>query len=378
MYLSFLHSIIFFISYICIIYFPLTFISKCSTAITANIRPDVNPGVLFVELGVAGGAAIAVPVTGVVVTATIGAADVITTSCSENLRLRHKSPPISRKKQIYIWGVVMSVNPDGVSELRNVWVKTAEQQLFHELEVEYGFPRATCRSLVQLMHEFIDQNYGNLRDDSQVIYHAVSKDEPPGRQLDKIKTIPVRLTVSHSDDAEVLEKKGIQGLRQHKLIRFASEAYDQGGLLVQEDLALLLTSSRRTIQRDMKELRNQGIDIPTRGSIQDIGPTISHKTKIVELYLKGYEYTEIERRTRHTGHAIKRYIVGFSKVIMLHKKGFTSNQIRELTNNTEKVVGEYLELYQRYMDISNERLEQILSTPRIEIETNEIKKGGIS
>jgi hypothetical protein len=271
----------------------------------------------------------------------------------------------------------MSVNQDGVSELRSVWVKTAEQQLFHELEVEYGFPRATCRSLVQLMHEFIDQNYGNLRDDSQVIYHAVSKDEPPGRQLDKIKTIPVRLTVSHSDDAEVLEKKGIQGLRQHKLIRFASEAYDQGGLLVQEDLALLLTSSRRTIQRDMKELRNQGIDIPTRGSIQDIGPTISHKTKIVELYLKGYEYTEIERRTRHTGHAIKRYIVGFSKVIMLHKKGFNSNQIRELTNNTEKVVGEYLELYQRYRDISNERLEQILSTPRIEIETNETKKGGI-
>lgn len=291
--------------------------------------------------------------------------------------MRHKSLPISRGTQIYIWGKSMSINRDGVSELKSVWIKTAEQQLFHELEVEYGFPRATCRSLVQLMHEFIDQNYGNLRDDSQVIYHAVSKDEPPGRQLDKIKTVPVRLTVSHPDDSEVLEKKGIQGLRQHKLIRFASEAYDQGGLLVQDDLALLLTSSRRTIQRDMKELREQGIDIPTRGSIQDIGPTISHKTKIVELYLKGYEYTEIERRTKHTGHAIKRYIIGFSKVIMLHNKGFTSNQIRELTNNTEKVVVEYLELYQKYRDISNERIEQILSTSRIEIETNETKKGGI-
>ena len=271
----------------------------------------------------------------------------------------------------------MSVNQDGVSELRRAWVKTAEQQLFHELEVDYGFPRATCRSLVQLMHEFMEQNYGNLRGDSQIVYHAVSKDEPPGRQLDRIKTVSVKLTVSHPDDAAVLEKNGIYGLRQHKLIRFATEAYDQGGLLVQEDLALLLTSSTRTIQRDMKELRDQGINIPTRGSIQDIGPTISHKTKIVELYLKGYEYTEIERRTRHTGEAIKRYIVGFSKVIMLQDKGFTPNQIRELTNNTEKVVGEYLELYQKYKDISNDRLEQILSTPKIEIGTNETKKGGI-
>jgi len=58
---------------------------------------------------------------------------------------------------------------------------------------------------------------------------------------------------------------------------------------------LLLNSSRRTIQREMAYLKKQEIIIPTRGSIQDIGPAISHKTRIVELYLKGYEYIEIER-----------------------------------------------------------------------------------
>lgn len=261
----------------------------------------------------------------------------------------------------------MTINHNEETTLRSVWIKTAEHQLFYELETEYGFPRATCRSLVQLMHEFIDQNYGNLRGDSQIIYHAVSKDEPPGKPLDRIKTISVNLTISHPDDAEVLEKKGIKGLRQHKLMRFASEAYDQGGLLVQEDLALLLNSSLRTIQRDMKELREQEINLPTRGSIKDIGPAISHKTKIIELYLKGYEYTDIELRTKHTGHAIKRYIVGFSKVIMLYDKGYSLDQVRELTNNTEKVIREYLDLYQKYKDIGKERLEQILSTPQIEV-----------
>jgi hypothetical protein len=38
----------------------------------------------------------------------------------------------------------------------------------------------------------------------------------------------------------------------------------------------------------------QGIVVPTRGEIQDIGPTVSHKSKIIELYLKGYEYTDIK------------------------------------------------------------------------------------
>jgi hypothetical protein len=118
-----------------------------------------------------------------------------------------------------IWELVMTINPEQRAEFRNVWIKTAEQQLFHELETEYGFPRAICRSLVQLMQEFIEENYGNLRGDNQIIYHAVSKDEPPGKHLDKIKTISVKLTMSHPDDVEILEKKGIHTLRQHKMIR---------------------------------------------------------------------------------------------------------------------------------------------------------------
>jgi hypothetical protein len=59
--------------------------------------------------------------------------------------------------------------------------KEQQEQLFYELETEYGFPRATCRSLVQLMQEFIEEKlYKPARRQSDIIYHAVSKDEPPG------------------------------------------------------------------------------------------------------------------------------------------------------------------------------------------------------
>jgi hypothetical protein len=186
--------------------------------------------------------------------------------------------------------------------------------------------------------------------------------------------VPVTLTISHPDDAAVLKERGVPGLRKHKLLRFANEAYDQGGLLIQEDLALLLTTSIRTIQRDMQEMRKQGIVVPTRGEIQDIGPTVSHKTQIIELYLKGYEYTEIEQRTRHTGDSIKRYISGFSKVVLLSNKGYSVIQIRELTNSSEKVVSEYLALYKIYNEIASDRLNQIGSTP---IEKLDSKKGGL-
>jgi hypothetical protein len=33
-----------------------------------------------------------------------------------------------------IWEVAMTINPEQKTEFRTVWIKTAEQQLFHELE----------------------------------------------------------------------------------------------------------------------------------------------------------------------------------------------------------------------------------------------------
>ena len=68
-----------------------------------------------------------------------------------------------------IWKIAMEIITDEIANLKSAWKKTSEQQLFHELEIEYGFPRATCRSLVQLMHEFIGQNYGNQREDKRTI-----------------------------------------------------------------------------------------------------------------------------------------------------------------------------------------------------------------
>jgi hypothetical protein len=273
-----------------------------------------------------------------------------------------------------IEGVMMPAAGIDSKSLTNAWRKTNEQELFNQLKTDYGFSQALSRSLVQLMHDHIETNYGNLRGDSQVIYHAVSSQEPPGKSIDQLRLVPVTLTISHPDDAAILREQGVAGLRKHKLLRFADEAYDQGGLLIQEDLALLLTTSIRTIQRDMQEMRQQGIVVPTRGEIQDIGPTVSHKTKIVELYLKGYEYTEIERITRHTGEAIKRYISGFSKVVLLSNQGYSVIQIRELTGSSEKVITEYLALRETYKEIGSDRLPQITSAS---VEKLNSKKRGL-
>ncbi len=54
----------------------------------------------------------------------------------------------------------------------------------------------------------------------------------------------------------------------------------------------LLCVSRSTIKRDIAQLRSEGLDVPTRGQIQDIGKGVSHKGRIVADWLDGYTYTD--------------------------------------------------------------------------------------
>lgn len=245
------------------------------------------------------------------------------------------------------------------------WVRSAQQRLFQTLETDYAFPRATCRSLVNLIWDFLNETFSEKLHEGQITFHAASASEPPGKRLSQIKSVPVHLTVHDRNDMDILTKEGTSGLRKHKILRMASEALDQDGLLTQEDLAVLLCSSRRTIRRDIKELKQQGIDVPTRGLIQDIGPGVTHKSKIVKMWLEGYEYTDIERKTGHSGFSIQRYLSGFSKSVRFYLRGYSLPEIRELTDMSERLVKDYLDLYETCKDRpeSQIRLQQILAQP---------------
>jgi hypothetical protein len=245
------------------------------------------------------------------------------------------------------------------------WVRSAQHRLFQTLETDYAFPKATCRSLVNLIWDFVNETFGEKIHEGQIVFHAASSSEPPGKRISDIKTVPVHLTFHDRNDMNILTEKGTSGLRKHKILRMTSEALDQDGLLTQEDLAVLLCSSRRTIRRDVKELKQQGIDVLTRGTLQDIGPGVTHKSKVVKMWLEGYEYTDIERKTGHSGFSVQRYLTGFSKSVRFHCRGYSLPEIRELTDMSERLVKEYLDLYEMCKDHpeSQIRLQQILAEP---------------
>lgn len=234
--------------------------------------------------------------------------------------------------------------------LKGVKLRTAQQQLYQKLERGYAYPPAICRSLVNDFWEFLQESFGDALDEGQITINAVAADEPPGKKVQDLHTIPTQVTVHEEGDIEALTQYGIAELRRRKIVRMTNEAKDQGCYLTQEDLAALLCSSIRTIKRDIKSLRNAGITVPTRGTMKDIGPGVSHKARIVELWLQGYEYTDLERKTGHSGASIQRYLSGFSKVVKFLERGYSEAEIRELTELSERVLREYRDLYLTYKD----------------------------
>ncbi|MBT9165778.1 MAG: hypothetical protein DDT25_00433 [Chloroflexi bacterium] len=71
----------------------------------------------------------------------------------------------------------------------------------------------------------------------------------------------------------------------------------------------------------------QGVFIPTRGRVRDIGPGVSHKSQAMHLYLKGFTPTEIARMTNHDPHNVDRYLRDFEQVYDMVRDGASLNKI---------------------------------------------------
>jgi hypothetical protein len=238
--------------------------------------------------------------------------------------------------------------------------KDAMYQLEWDLKNKFDFSEILADALMQRMRIFLEENNSDNLGTGEIHYWGVKTNEPSGKSLDEMEKEQIKLTFYHPDDHELLREQGIRPLRQCKIMRMTVEAKDQGVLLTQDDLALLLCCTDRTIRNDVRELRKMDITVPTRGQIKDIGKGVSHKAKIVEEYLKGYEYSEIRRKTHHSDSSIDRYIRDFLRVVYLTAKDENISKIRQVTRLSERLIQEYQELYEKFSREDCPRLKDLI------------------
>ncbi|NHM28683.1 DUF1670 domain-containing protein [Desulfofundulus sp. TPOSR] len=218
-------------------------------------------------------------------------------------------------------------------------------RLFHVLQAEHNFSPAKARAFLRLLENHLEEHRDN-RPPGSVVYYAVSDQEPPGKPLDECRLVPVKLSFYSPEDEEKLNPDTTSQLKWQRILRYTGEAKAQGACLGQPDLAFLLGVHPSVIQRLMSE--NRQVFVPTRGNLADMGPGISHMSKIVELYLQGYTETQIKHRTGHSYESIEAYLKTFATYVGLCERGLPLPLIRKVMHRSARVVKTCAALYERF------------------------------
>ena len=226
--------------------------------------------------------------------------------------------------------------------------KTPEQVFVNSLRREFELSPAESLGILELAKSCLFGKSPKTLGKIKIL--CASRKAKHGRPLGEQEMVRVELTLDAGiEDLDVLRALGPKALRQRKVLRISEEAFDQGGLLTQEDIARVLQVSSRTIRTDMSELIAEGNFVHTRGFDHDIGRSLSHKSRIVDMYLSGLTYDDIMRRSRHSAHAIKRYISSFGRLLLLQSRQISSpKEISRLLGQSEKLTEEYLSLFEKY------------------------------
>lgn len=215
---------------------------------------------------------------------------------------------------------------------------------------EYGYDKGpvVVEAIVADICDTIRRYYRRQGDlePGELIYLAPAKGERAGRgkTIARTRLIPVRLTIVADEDLEAIRAGLPQADRRTiRVRRLTRQAYDQGGLLSQRDVAVITGYSPGAVSLSAVSLREQGEFLPLRGYVCDMGCFPTHKAAILRLYLEGLLTPDIAERTYHSKEAVDRYIRGFERVRLLASK-FTLEELPLLTGMSQRLVEEYLGL----------------------------------
>jgi hypothetical protein len=265
-------------------------------------------------------------------------------------------------------------------KFRRIHDKSLEQVLLHRFINHYGYEKGevTARAIITDLLQLIERHFLICRphEDAvllkygQMAWPAVPIQERPKR-AQRIQDIPMKLVVLTflCDEDMQMIRKGFRSreLRIQRMVRWFDEAYDQGALLSQLDIAVLLNVCDTVASSYVNEYqKTSGRLLPTRGNIHDLSGHLTHKREIISLYLQGLDTPAIARKTKHSKESVDRYIRDFETVRLLAQKvSKEPTRIGQLARLNPRVVRQYLDLLP-----SDPRHQSEKSAPRKEVLTS--------
>jgi hypothetical protein len=219
-------------------------------------------------------------------------------------------------------------------------------------EFGYGnkviFAEAMIERILDTVEHFVQP--ATLLKPGQMLWTAVAND---GRKhafqaMKNIPQVPVVLDLITDDDLQSLVRgDSYPSVRAQRHARLLEQAYAQQGVLAQNDLSAITLSNLEQVRTDLARFRTENNrHLPFRGSIQDIGGTITHKAEVIRLFEAGHLEPDICRMLSipHDLTAVENYVQTYKNVLKLLEKGFEPGEISGILGISRKLVKAYVDI----------------------------------
>ena len=222
--------------------------------------------------------------------------------------------------------------------------------------------RAVVQGIVDMVHRFFPATT-NLRQ-GQTTWISVAKNEVSsyGKSITETRMVPVIVSLLAEDEAQQRrDGTRLRDIKRQAVARVCQEIDAQGGCVTASELAIMFKISPSTVGTYIAQWEAEnGALLPRRGTIHDMGPTLTHKKEICRLlFIEGKTVSQVVNLTKHSTRAIDRYITNFRQVYTCKTKGLTVDETAHATKLSKRLVEEYHLLFAEYA-ITNARFDALL------------------
>jgi len=230
--------------------------------------------------------------------------------------------------------------------------------------------KVLVESIVALVDEFHPKT-SHLRP-GQVPWVTVAKDETPafGKRIADTRLVHVVLDLVRPEDAmHCAAGTHLRVLRREAAARLFEQADAQGGCLTSVEVSVLLKINPQTVGDYIREWEHaHGRLLPRRGTIHDMGPTLTHKPAIIrKLFLEGKSVEQVCRETQHSPESLHRYISAFKRVLLLRRNKIAPAEIAYVVRMSRRLVAAYNRLIDELAD-DNQVLKHLLNPDGKEVQ----------
>lgn len=210
--------------------------------------------------------------------------------------------------------------------------------------------KVLVRNIEKLVEEFFPANT-HLRM-GQVMWPAVDENEKAayGKSIERTKLRPVFVDLIAQEDIEaVLQGEKAKLIRQKATVRIFNQAKSQGGVLTGVDVASMMRLSPATISNYVRKWEKEHKEsVPRRGTIHDMGRSITHKKQICHrVIVQGKSIEVAARETNHSPEAVTRYVKDYKRILACLNKGLTPKDTSFVAKVSESLVYEYINLIEK-------------------------------